>query len=130
MSADGDIKMTIHELNHVAIYVTDVQRSSDFYQRILKLEPIPRPAFSFPGAWFRLGTNQELHLIANLRSPFFPSHENNHFALKVDDLELWERHLKDVGADFAPRKPRPDGASQVFLRDPDGHMIELFTPPA
>ena len=122
--------MTIHELNHVAIYVTDVQRSGDFYHRVLKLEPIPRPSFSFPGAWFRLGTNQELHLIANLRSPFFPSHENNHFALRVDDLDEWERHLKEVGADFAPRKPRPDGASQVFLRDPDGHMIELFTPPA
>jgi len=122
--------MTIEELNHVAIYVTDVQRSSDFYQRVLKLEPIPRPAFAFPGAWFRLGTNQELHLIANLRSPFFPSHENNHFALRVDDLDPWERHFKEVGADFAPRKPRPDGASQVFLRDPDGHVIELFTPPA
>jgi lactoylglutathione lyase len=122
--------MTIEELNHVAIYVTDVQRSSDFYQHVLKLEPIPRPAFPFPGAWFRLGKNQELHLIANLRSPFFPSHENNHFALRVDDLDRWERHLKDVGADFAPRKPRPDGASQVFVRDPDGHVIELFTPPA
>jgi lactoylglutathione lyase len=122
--------MTIHELNHVAIYVTDVERSSDFYHRVLKLEPIPRPAFSFPGAWFRLGTNQELHLIANLRSPFFRSHENNHFALRVDDLDPWEQHLKQVGADFVPRKPRPDGASQVFLRDPDGHMIELFTPPA
>lgn len=122
--------MTIFELNHVAIYVTDIQRSRDFYERVLKLEPIPRPAFSFPGAWFRLGTNQELHLIANLRSPFFPSHENNHFALKVDDLDGWERHLNEVGANFAPRKPRPDGASQVFLRDPDGHMIELFTPPA
>lgn len=121
--------MTIQELNHVAIYVTDVERSSEFYRRVLKLEPIPRPAFSFPGAWFRLGSNQELHLIANLRSPFFPSHENNHFALRVDDLAHWERHLKEVCADFAHRKPRPDGAIQVFLRDPDGHVIELFTPP-
>ena len=121
--------MTIHELNHVAIYVTDIGRSSDFYQRVLKLAPISRPAFSFPGAWFRLGTEQELHLIANLRSPFFPSHENNHFALRVDDLDHWEQHLKQVGADFAYRKPRPDGAMQVFLRDPDGHAIELVTPP-
>jgi catechol 2,3-dioxygenase-like lactoylglutathione lyase family enzyme len=121
--------MTICELNHVAVYVTDVKRSSEFYQHVLKLESIPRPAFSFPGAWFRLGTNQELHLIASHRSPFFPSHENNHFALRVDDLDGWERHLKEVGADFAARKPRPDGALQVFLRDPDGHVVELFTPP-
>ena len=122
--------MTIRELNHVAIYVTDVKRSSEFYRDVLHLEQIPRPAFSFPGAWFRLGTTQELHLIADHGAPFFRSNENNHFALRVDDLDAWERHLKNVGADFAPRKRRPDGAWQVFLRDPDGHVIELFTPPA
>jgi lactoylglutathione lyase len=121
--------MTIQELNHVAIYVTDVKRSSDFYHEALRLEPIPRPGFNFPGAWFRLGTTQELHLIAQHGAPFFRSHDKNHFALRVDDLGEWERHLKNVGADFAPRKQRPDGASQVFLQDPDGHVIELFTPP-
>jgi catechol 2,3-dioxygenase-like lactoylglutathione lyase family enzyme len=24
---------------------------------------------------------------------------------------------------------RPDGAWQIYVRDPDGHVIELFTPP-
>jgi len=121
--------MTIRELNHVAIYVTDVKRSSEFYRGALRLEPIPRPAFTFPGVWFRLGTNQELHLIAQHGAPFFQSHDKNHFALRVDDLEEWERHLKSVGAPFAPKKQRPDGAWQIFLRDPDGHVIELFTAP-
>src|SRR5438046_3521442 len=121
--------MTIRELNHVAIYVTDLKRSSDFYRLILRLEPIPRPAFKFPGAWFRLGTSQELHLIANHGDPIFPSHKSNHFALGVDDLDEWERHLRSVGADFASKKQRPDGAWQIFLRDPDSHVIELFTPP-
>ena len=121
--------MTIRELNHVAIYVTDVKQSSDFYHRVLQLASIPRPAFTFPGAWFRLGTNQELHLIANHGAPFFPSHDKNHFALRVDDVDEWERHLKTTGASFSPKKQRPDGAWQVFLRDPDGHVIELFTPP-
>ena len=117
------------ELNHVAIYVTDVARSSDFYREVLGLELMARPAFSFPGAWFRLGTVQELHLIANHGGPFFRSHDSNHFALKVDDLDGWEKHLKKAGATFAPKKQRPDGAWQVFLSDPDGHRIELFTPP-
>ena len=121
--------MTILELNHIAIYVTDVKSSSEFYRHVLQLEPIPRPAFNFPGAWFRLGNSQELHLIADHGNPFFPSHDRNHFALRADDLDAWERHLKEMGADFAGRKERPDGAWQVFLRDPDGHVIELFTPP-
>src|ERR1043166_9361531 len=118
--------MRIEELNHVAIYVTDVERSVEFYRRVLKLEPIPRPAFSFPGAWFMLGSAQELHLIADHGPVFFRSHEKNHFALKVDDLGEWENHLKKIGAEFFPKKQRPDGAFQIFLRDPDAHVIELF----
>jgi len=116
------------ELNHVAIHITDVTRSADFYRRVLRLEPIARPAFSFPGAWFRLGTSQELHLIADYGRPFSPNHRNNHFALRVDDLDAWETHLQAAGANFAPRKRRPDGAWQVFVQDPDGQSIELFTP--
>jgi catechol 2,3-dioxygenase-like lactoylglutathione lyase family enzyme len=119
--------MTILELNHVAIYVSDVEQSSDFYRRVLRLQPLPRPAFNFPGAWFRLGATQELHLIAGRDEAFFRSNANNHFALRVDDLEDWESHLENIGAQFHPRKQRPDGAWQVFLRDPDGHVIELFT---
>jgi catechol 2,3-dioxygenase-like lactoylglutathione lyase family enzyme len=121
--------MTTLELNHVALYVTDVKRSSAFYKDVLKLQPLPRPAFTFPGAWFRLGTAQELHLIADNGAGFFTSHPSNHFALRVDDLDEWEGHLKSTGAAFAARNQRPDGASQLFLRDPDGHVIELFTPP-
>jgi catechol 2,3-dioxygenase-like lactoylglutathione lyase family enzyme len=121
--------MIIHELNHVALYVTDVARSVQFYSEVLQLESIPRPAFTFPGAWFRLGGRQELHLIADHGEDFLISNRNNHFALQVDDLDAWEKHLQSAGAVFRPRKRRPDGAWQVFLRDPDNHVIELFTPP-
>ena len=121
--------MKICELNHVAIHVTDVEKSAEFFRRVLLLAPIPRPAFNFPGAWFRLGANQELHLIGRSDEPVLPRSRNNHFALRVEELDSWEAHFKKVDADFRPRKLRPDGAWQVFLRDPDGHAIELFTPP-
>jgi lactoylglutathione lyase len=119
--------MKIHELNHVAIHVADVEKSCEFYHTVLKLEPIPRPAFTFPGAWFRLGTHQELHLIGSRDTPVFSHNRGNHFALRADNLDEWDAHLHAVKADFAPRKQRPDGASQIFIRDPDGHVIELFT---
>src|SRR5438034_10793520 len=57
--------MKIYELNHVAIHVKDVEASCKFYASVLRLEPISRPAFTFPGAWFRLGASQELHIIGN-----------------------------------------------------------------
>jgi lactoylglutathione lyase len=121
--------MRILELNHVAIQVADVERSCDFYQRVLRLSPLPRPAFDFPGAWFRLGASQELHLIGERGEPVFAGARGNHFALRVDELDAWEQHLQSVGGDFRPKKRRPDGAWQVFVRDPDGHYLELFTPP-
>lgn len=122
--------MKICELNHVAIHVADVEKSGAFYRTVLRLETIPRPAFTFPEAWFRLGANQELHLIGDRSETVASSNCGNHFALRVDDLDSWETHLKKVGAEFRPRKMRPDGAWQVFLRDPDGHVIELFTAPS
>lgn len=121
--------MKIIELNHVALHVADVARSCEFYQRVLQLASMPRPAFDFPGAWFRLGTQQELHLIGERGDPVISSNRSNHFALMVDDILVWENHLKTIGADFRAKKQRPDGAWQIFVRDPDGHVIELFTPP-
>ena len=117
------------ELNHVAIHVKDVEASCEFYRSVLRLEPMPRPAFTFPGAWFRLGAHQELHIIGDRTEPVHSHNRGNHFALRVDNLDEWEKHLQQLGAEYRPRKMRPDGAWQIFVRDPDGHFIELFTPP-
>lgn len=121
--------MKISELNHVAIHTQDVERSSQFYRRMLLLEPIERPAFSFPGAWFRLGASQELHIIGRREEPVFSNHRGNHFALRVDSLEEWENHLASLGVPLPARRVRPDGVLQLFIRDPDGHVVELFSGP-
>ena len=121
--------MKIYELNHVAIHVKDVEASCEFYRNVLQLEPMPRPAFTFPGAWFRLGENQELHIIGERDEPVFAHNRGNHYALRVENLDEWERHFRNHQVEYRPRKLRPDGAQQIFLRDPDGHVIELFTPP-
>lgn len=121
--------MKFLELNHVAVHVADVAKSSEFYRYVLRLEPIPRPAFTFPGAWFRLGQTQELHLIGDRSLPVVSHNRGTHFALLVDDVDAWEQHLIATGYPFFPRKLRPDGAWQIFLIDPDGHYIELCTPP-
>jgi lactoylglutathione lyase len=117
------------QLNHVAIHVTDVERSIAFYRDVLRLEPLPRPAFSFPGAWFRLGDDQELHLIGDRQYPEVVQHRGNHYALLIDDVDAWEQHLQTAGVKHAPRRIRPDRAYQIFLTDPDGHYIELCTLP-
>jgi len=119
------------QLNHVALHVADVDKSAAFYRDVLRLEPIPRPAFSFPGAWFRLGVDQELHLIGGRDREVISHNRGNHFALLVDDFDAWENYLIEKQIKFAPRRLRPDGALQLYVIDPDGHYVELCTlPPA
>lgn len=122
--------MKILQLNHVAIHVADVARSSAFYREVLRLQELSRPAFTFPGAWFRLGIDQELHLIGGREVDTQSHNRGNHWALMVDDIDAWEEHLRQQATSYLPRRMRPDGAQQIFLVDPDGHYIELCTAPA
>lgn len=121
--------MKVLQLNHVALHVADVSASVRFYSDVLKLEVIPRPAFSFPGAWFRLGVDQELHLIGERGEPVYSHNRGNHYALLIDDIDEWENYFRESGVPYR-RQQRPDGAYQVYVTDPDGHVIELCTPPA
>jgi lactoylglutathione lyase len=89
----------------------------------------PAPRVHFPGAWFRIGADQELHLIGERKAEVISHNRGNHYAMLVDDIDAWEQHLTTIGAKFFPRRIRPDGAYQIFLCDPDGYYIELCTPP-
>ena len=117
----------ILELNHVALLVKDLEKSIIFYKEAIGLEEIDRPAFDFPGAWFRIGDFQQLHLIG-VRQNDIEINSNprgNHFAMRVKSYKHTEEMLKSNGVEYqAPRK-RPDGAMQIFLKDPDGYFIEL-----
>ena len=114
---------SIIELNHVALDVADVPASEQFYGEVLGLPILPRPDFNFPGALFRLGVTQELHLIGNRDRPIVQ--RSGHFALLVSDIEAAAERLRIAGVEFRGPKPRPDGALQIFTSDPDGNTIEL-----
>lgn len=120
--------MKILELNHVAIHVKDLEKSCEFYSTVLRLERIPRPAFDFPGAWFRLGSAQELHIIAGRQDPVASQNRGNHFAVRAEQLAPWQEHFAQLGVEIRGPVRRPDGATQIFIRDVDGHVVELFTP--
>ncbi len=113
-------------INHVALHTADLTRSVQFYAQIMQFEQLPRPAFDFDGAWFKLGTVQELHLIAGRQIAVMSGSRSNHFALEVPDLDEWHKYLTTHKTTFKPPKTRPDGLRQIFIEDPDGYMIELL----
>lgn len=131
--------MQVRHIDHVTLVVRNVEASRRFYVGLLGMTEVPRPAFAFGGAWFRAGATL-IHLIeAHDRSgpPGYPvdvlvrSSRNHHFAFEVDDARESARRLKALGIELLDdAKLRPDGAIQVFLVDPDGHVVELCTSPS
>ena len=117
--------MKVNELNHVAIQVENVEKSIFFYENILKLERLPRPAFDFEGAWFALGGYQQLHIIEGRTNEVINARRGAHFALSVDSIDEFRAELDKHEVQYFPPKPRPDGVIQLFLIDPDGYYIEL-----
>lgn len=118
--------MRISQLNHIALHVEDVEKSCAFYRDVLQLPEISRPAFDFPGAWFALGDEgQQLHLIGERDKPVHSQSRGTHYALRVENIEEVEKQFRQQGANFLGPRPRPDGAKQIFLQDPDGYWIEL-----
>lgn len=131
--------MSIRALNHAALLVSDVERSRQFYVRVLELEEAPRPAtFTFPGAWLRRG-GVELHLIGEVEQgrtaqvhtgysrDEYARGYGSHLAFEVDDLGETMGHLKGQNVEIVggPRD-RGDGVQQIYICDPDGYMIEFF----
>ena len=119
----------IESLHHVSINVTDLERARQFYGEVLGLEEIPRPAFDFPGAWYRLGEGQ-LHLIVHpltrtLRGTADISSREGHFSLAVRDFAEARATLERAGVPFDARPRGRTPWAQIFLADPDGNLIEL-----
>src|ERR1700736_5443994 len=55
-------------LDHIAIYVTDLKKSSAFYRDVLGLDSLPEPFRDGKHAWFAIGQGKELHIIEGATS--------------------------------------------------------------
>jgi catechol 2,3-dioxygenase-like lactoylglutathione lyase family enzyme/uncharacterized protein YunC (DUF1805 family) len=131
--------LKVKTIDHVTLVVSNLDRSRQFYVGVLGMREVPRPAFSFAGSWFQAGTTQ-IHLIlefagsgpaGNLLEPGRRSSRTQHVAFAVDDVEAVMPALRQLQVPILDGpKPRPDGYLQTFLTDPDGHVIELCSPPA
>jgi len=120
--------MIARALNHVSFPVRDLERSLRFYRDLLGLVPIPRPDFGFPGAWLAAGDAQ-VHLIevtddVPVGSP--PPSLNplaGHTAFAVRDYAAAVAALEAAGVEILPTSEQ---MGQLWLKDPDGHVIELI----
>ncbi len=124
----------VKSINHVAIVVTDVDRSRKFYEQ-LGMTKIPRPKVNVPGEWMGIGENQ-LHIVGERAPEGRIDPRRPHMALAVDDIEAAKKTLTAAGITFVEPAARQDVipmneevlrlvGRQIWLEDPDGNMIEL-----
>ncbi|MEO5603599.1 MAG: VOC family protein [Cyclobacteriaceae bacterium] len=122
---------TVLSLNHIAVYVHELQISTTFYENILMLKKIEEPFKDGRHTWFTLGPAGHLHLIqgaeANIKRD-----KNDHLCFSVKSIEDFISNLEKNKIEYTnwpgtAKAPtvRVDGVKQVYFQDPDGHWIEI-----
>lgn len=128
----------VKAIDHITIVVKQLDRSIKFYTEVLGMRQVDRPAFGFPGAWCQAGTTQ-IHM--NVESDeagqagirFHGGTRMSrgfHYAFEVASCDAAAERLEQLGVEVleGPRA-RPDGARQLYIHDPDEHLVELFSVP-
>ena len=117
--------------NHIALYVFDLQKSSDFYEHILQLQKIEEPFKQGKHVWFKMGEHNQLHLVAKKKSAQKNDSKEWHFGFSVPDLDAFIQRLEKEKISYGnfhdnadKISVRPDGVRQVYFQDPDGYWLE------
>jgi glyoxylase I family protein len=133
-------RLRLERLHHVTAICADLERTTVFYRDVLGL-PLVREArndddpdarhffFGDPGGGGPLVTFMEYPALEEGRVGVGSTH---HFAFAVgsaEELEGWRDWLRSRDVDCTKVFER-GGLRSIYLRDPDGHILELATPAA
>lgn len=128
-------RMAIRGLHHLTLICADLEATTAFYRDLLGLALVSESVSDDdPEArhfWFDTGGGQRLSFLE------YPSMQpgvvgrgcTHHVALTVDsadELGAWREYLGSRGVECSELFHR-NGYTSLYLRDPDGHILELAT---
>jgi len=109
------------QLSELAFFTSDVSGMTAFYRDFLGAEPVYQSADL---AIFDHGGVQIL-----IHRTYVPGPDDlppeNHFAFDVADVDAASAALESAGLQCAVPPRDFDWGRSAYLRDPDGHLIEL-----
>lgn len=118
-------------LNHIAVFVSDLDKSGAFYESLFNLPKIDEPFKDGKHIWFSLGSAGQMHLIKGAKTGLqhvkdehicFSVTSITDFMAKLDQQKI--TYSNWAGTEKAPTI-RPDGVKQIYFQDPDGHWLEV-----
>jgi catechol 2,3-dioxygenase-like lactoylglutathione lyase family enzyme len=124
--------MPVEMLEHYTIRCASLERTRDFYRDVLGLAAGARPDFPFKGHWLYLGGVPIVHLVdaAESAARDGPHHGADtaaldHIAFRGTDIEATRATLRAHDLEFRENSVPGARLQQIFVKDPDGILIEL-----
>ena len=114
-------------LDHVNVYVENLEGMSQFYQDILKLTPGYRPSFSGPpGAWLYDGSGRPVVHLSTTSTGSSRRHQHlDHIAFRTDDLKDIIKKLELRNIEYDLYEVPEINHVQIFFHDPEGGRLEV-----
>ena len=119
------------KITHIAVYVQEIERSSEFYTKVFNFKEIEEPFKDGLHVWLNIGNNLSMHII---QAPWEPItiNKNNHICFSVPDMVSFISNLSKLNVEYSDWpgnrgkiNVRPDGVQQIYIQDPDGYWIEI-----
>jgi glyoxylase I family protein len=126
-------RMRITGIHHITLLVADVERSLAFYRNVLGMRLVEQTVNDDDRSarHFIFGDADRM-LLTCLEYPDLDEGKvgrgsTHHFALSVEseaELNAWKQYLAEKGIPTTDVMDRT-GAKSIYLRDPDGHILEI-----
>ncbi len=136
--ADEPKRMALRGLHHVTAICRDLERTTAFYRDTLGMALVQRQAndddpdarhFWFGDATGTPGTLISFLEYADMADGSVGVGSTHHVAFVVDsaeEQEAWRDYLRGRGVECTDVFDR-GGFRSIYLRDPDGHILEIAT---